>query len=372
MRILVNALSATHLSGHYVLYGHVRQLATWSQGEHEFLVLAPPRDLANRPELPDNVTFVEAPRVACRSGLRSAWETCILPSMLRRLGAQLYFTPAGTVLPRSPVPQVSLAQNPWCLTDAVPKSSSQWIKAAFQRSAYRRAQRTAALMVYNSNYMRELYCAAAGPRSKPSLVAYQALDDATHQAACEAIGQIERRPDTVLAVSVMAKWKGADTLVMAIGQLNARGLPVRLRLVGPWPDRAYEQRVRQLVAGTGLQNQVTITGLVDNESLYREFASARVFALPSRCESFGIPALQAQAFGTPVVGSNTTAMAEVGGDGGLYGPPDDPVSVADQIEQLLSDKVKWSIVSAAARANVERFRWESCSLPLTQMFTLAP
>ena len=47
------------------------------------------------------------------------------------------------------------------------------------------------------------------------------------------------------------------------------------------------------------------------------YSGARVLAFPSLYEGFGLPALEAMAFGTPVVASNTTGLAEAVGDAGL-------------------------------------------------------
>jgi glycosyltransferase involved in cell wall biosynthesis len=203
------------------------------------------------------------------------------------------------------------------------------------------------------------------------VVAYQAIDDSTHEMAGSLEDQVTRSNDTILAVSVMACWKGADQLVRVIAALHQRGIQARLRLVGPWPSHEYESEVRDLVQQSRLQQWVTITGKVPREQLYREMAGARIFALPSRCESFGIPAVEAQAFGTPVIGSSTTAMAEVGGAGGEYCDPSDLETLTELATRQLSDTKHWEILSEAARQNARKYRWEECSRPLMQMFDLA-
>ena len=93
-------------------------------------------------------------------------------------------------------------------------------------------------------------------------------------------------------------------------------------------------------------------------------------ALPSRCESFGIPAVEAQAFGTPVIGSSTTAMAEIGGGGGEYCDPGDLSALTDLLVRQLTDREHWRNLSDKARVNAAKYRWEECSRPLMQMFEL--
>ncbi len=378
MQVLVNALSANHPSARHVLYGHLRQLALWTANEHEFVVVIPtPKQAAaqcSRQVMPvdlPNVRTVTAPCGPSSTLRRGLWERCFLARVIRREGADLYFTPAGTVLPACPVPQVSLAQNPWCMVQAVPKSLTEKLRAGLQRCAYARAQSAADLMVYNSRYMRDLYRANHDVAPRESLVAYQAIDAATHESASALANRgAHRQASTIVAVSFMAPWKGADQLVRCLAELRNQGIDALLRLVGPWADPSYERHVRGLVAEHKLESQVTITGRVPREQLHQEMASARVFALPSRCESFGIPAVEAQAFGTPVVGSNTTAMAEIGGAGGHFCHPDDLGQLTDAIARLLTDDQHWERISDAARENAARYRWEICSKPLLRMFDL--
>jgi len=141
-----------------------------------------------------------------------------------------------------------------------------------------------------------------------------------------------------------------------------------LRLVGAWPDRGYERSIRAQVRAGGLSEQVVFAGHVPRGQLHRDYAESRVFCLMSRCESFGIPAVEAQAFGTPVVGSDCCAIPEICGAGGVYPRPGDWAETARQLASLLTDDRRWSELSGKARANAQRFRWDACSRGLLEMF----
>ena len=165
----------------------------------------------------------------------------------------------------------------------------------------------------------------------------------------------------------MAPWKGADTLVKAVSLLRQRDIPATAKLVGPWPSPEYRNHVEGLIQSLSLQEAVAITGKVSREELWQNYASAQVFCLMSQCESFGIPAVEAQAFGTPVVGANVCAMPEIGGEGGVFGPPTDSESTADLLESVLTESETWDRLSTAARENVKRFDWDVCSRPLLRI-----
>ncbi|MCA8992773.1 MAG: glycosyltransferase [Planctomycetaceae bacterium] len=370
MRVLVNALSLGWLSGKHVLFGHLRQLAKWSAGKHEFLLLHRADTSIN--ELSDlpNVSGIVAPGSAAHWTTRMAWEFFSLPRLMTQQGVDTYFTPTGTILPRSPVPQVTLAQNPWCMMPGLQRGASEKFKAWLQRRAYRKAFRSADLMVYNSQHMRDLYQSISpGLHERNQLVAYQGIDDETHDLAAQS--QVPRIDHRILAVSVMAHWKGAEVVVAAVAGMKKRGVDAELKLVGPWADMQYRSRVEAEIAAQGVSDRVEIAGQVTREELHQHYASARVFCLMSRCESFGIPAVEAQAFGTPVVGSSVCAMPEIGGEGGHFVSPDNVSGVADALQKLLTDSEHWIDMSQRAKTNAAKYRWDECSRPLMKIFDLA-
>ena len=131
---------------------------------------------------------------------------------------------------------------------------------------------------------------------------------------------------------------------------------------------AYEREIRGLAAELGLAEAVEFAGFVPRARLEELYAESQVFGLLSRCESFGIPAIEAQLFGTPVVTANVCAMPEIGGAGGVYVDPDDAAGAAAALGRLLGDAAEWRRLSDLARANAERFTWSRCSRPLVELF----
>jgi glycosyltransferase involved in cell wall biosynthesis len=365
MRIAFNALSVTNLSGRHVLLGHMRQIVreTSGQGRHVLLHHAGNREL--REALSGSVDAIECPPMTAHWAGRSVWERFQLGRVLRQVRADAVFNPSGTTTPGVSIPQWSLGQNPWCFVAEARNGPLESLKAGLQRIAYRRAQREATLVLFLSEYMRRMYRENAGFDPANSLVLYPGLDDETYAAARTARGFDERRCE-ILVVSAMARHKAIEDVVEALDICRHRGIGARMKLVGPWPDPVYEAFVRQRVRNSGLSDQVQFIGYVTREQLHRHYGEARAFCLLSRCESFGIPAVEAEAFGTPAVVADCGAPPEVAGPGGTVVPPGDPTAAAQALEPLLTDPAAWAMASNRARANADRFRWERCSKPLLE------
>lgn len=360
-RLLVNALSVTNPSGLHVLLGHLDQVADALRDRVRLVVLCRADMEALRAGLGDRADWEFAPASTRGWFRRAGWERAHLARLARKHAAFAVFTPSGIAARGLDVPQIVFCQNPWALVPAA-RRRRDFFKAWLQRRAYRRAMRVAAVLVFNSRYMQNAYRANAGFAERRGRVVYQAAD-----AAPRAAESVPRKPGQILCVSVMAPHKNAEALVRAFRDLRAVHPDARLVFAGSWPDAAYERRIRALVAASGLGAAVEFAGFVARERLDRLYAESRVFCLMSRCESFGIPALEAQRFGTPVVSSTAGAIPEICGAGGRYLDPDDVAGVAAALRTLLEDDAEWARLSAAARANAARFSWAECSRPLVDL-----
>jgi alpha-maltose-1-phosphate synthase len=113
-------------------------------------------------------------------------------------------------------------------------------------------------------------------------------------------------------------------------------------------------------APAALPPGATFHGLLGKEALARLYATASIFALPTRREAFGLSFVEAMAFGLPAIGSRIEAIPEIIADGetGLLVPPGDPTALAEAISALLGDPARARRMGAAGRARVAgRFSW---------------
>lgn len=133
------------------------------------------------------------------------------------------------------------------------------------------------------------------------------------------------------------------------------GDPVKLALIGN-PGHGFDA-IKAVIAGDGLAPHLVLPGYVPEPDLPALLAAARGLVFPTRYEGFGIPILQAQAVGTPVITSDHAAMPETAGAGAILVNADDPEAIAGAMMVVLDDEARRRELRAAGLDNVKRFSW---------------
>lgn len=166
-------------------------------------------------------------------------------------------------------------------------------------------------------------------------------------------------PIEVGFVGRMIRDKGPDILIEAAGQLP-RGT-VRLTLIGSAgfdpraPLTRFERGLRTRAADLGLA--VDFRPFTDRRHLPAILRRLDALVVPSRWpEPWGLTVSEGLASGLPVLASRVGGIPEAIGDVGLLVPPDDPRSLAVQLERLTDDDERRRI-GAAGRRRAEENDW---------------
>jgi len=153
-------------------------------------------------------------------------------------------------------------------------------------------------------------------------------------------------------------------LARLIEAFAAAEVEATLVLAGPrgWLYEELFARVRRL----GMERRVLFPGYVAGEDKAALISGARAFVFPSLHEGFGLPVLEAQACGCPVLCADRSSLPEVAGEGALRVDPLDTAALAEGMRRLASDAELRKDLVERGTANLRRFSWARCARQVLQ------
>jgi D-inositol-3-phosphate glycosyltransferase len=170
----------------------------------------------------------------------------------------------------------------------------------------------------------------------------------------------------ILFVGRLQPLKGPDVAIRTLAALTALlpddGVPTRLVIVGGPSGDGYgtvdPPALRRLAAALGVADRVALLAPRPHAELAAVYRAADVLLVPSRSESFGLVALEAQACGTPVVAADVGGLRDIvrAGGGALVGDHD-PAAFARAVLPYLTDQRVRSRASAAAIEGARALSW---------------
>jgi glycosyltransferase involved in cell wall biosynthesis len=133
-------------------------------------------------------------------------------------------------------------------------------------------------------------------------------------------------------------------------------LPHHLLLVGKptwFAARVYEAAKQSPFAG-----RIHFTGFVNDDDLLHLYNSADLMVYPSFYEGFGLPIVEAQACGSAVACSNTSAMPEVADSAAILFNPHSRDEMFRAMRDILVDSELRQRMEKLGQKNALRFSWE--------------
>lgn len=113
-------------------------------------------------------------------------------------------------------------------------------------------------------------------------------------------------------VSKLNKHKNLSTLVRVFGEIkkrNIKTLPCKLVISGV--NGGMEDELWRIAKDYNIEEEIVLTGFVENQERNTLYANARTFLFPSIFEGFGMPPIEAIALGVPVVTTREACIPEV-------------------------------------------------------------
>lgn len=329
---------------------------TKNHPEHQFYFFF---DRRYEPEFvfSDNVTPLIIPPQARHPILYYLWFEYSVPFMLRKIKADLFFSPDGYLSLRTHVPSVCVFHdlNFEHYPNDLPGAERYFYRSYFPRYAHK-ALRIATVSEFSKNDIVRCYGVA---RDKIDVV-YNGANE-SFRPVSETVKMETRQRYTqgypyFVFVGSLHPRKNLTRLFPAFDQFKASDdQGIKLVIVGAkkwWTESiatAYEQMQ--------FKDDVIFTGRLPVDELHKVVASALAMTYVSYFEGFGIPILEAFYCEIPVITSNVTSMPEVAGDAALLVNPMSVDSIVSAMQRIARDNELRQELIRKGKERARLFSW---------------
>ncbi len=132
----------------------------------------------------------------------------------------------------------------------------------------------------------------------------------------------------------------------------------------------FHKKIFKTVKKYHLEESVVFTGYVKGEIKQSLLANAFLFVYPSFYEGFGLPVLEAMAWGVPVITGNVSSLPEVAGEAALLIDPRQWQEIAEAMLKLLSDPSRYENMSKKSLEQAKKFSWQRTAQKTLELFAL--
>ncbi|WP_296262383.1 MULTISPECIES: glycosyltransferase family 4 protein [unclassified Pseudomonas] len=166
----------------------------------------------------------------------------------------------------------------------------------------------------------------------------------------------------LLAVSSPSAHKNFSRMIQAFLMLRGHD-DLQLHIVGGASDVFADDNLQRLASR---DPRIRFLGRLSDEQLIEQYQGATAFIFPSLYEGFGIPPLEAQACGCPVLAANAASIPEVLQASALYFDPIDVTHMTAAMERILTDLPLRQSLRRRGLNNVARFSWDESARRVSQ------
>jgi glycosyltransferase involved in cell wall biosynthesis len=241
-----------------------------------------------------------------------------------------------------------------------------WHQRLYLDLSTRWSARAAAHILADSEATRSDLVARYGTPPEKITVAHPGYDEtlapARDPATVEAVkARFGIAGDYFLYLGTLQPRKNLARVIAAFAALKSEILkPDTVLVLAGKRGWLYEDLFAQ-VRYMGLEGRVLFPGYIPDEDKAALLSGALAFVFPSLYEGFGLPVLEAQACGCPVITSTTSSLPEVAGDAALLVDPGDSDAIAAAMQRIAADSALRETLVEQGLANVHRFSWTACA-----------
>jgi len=306
----------------------------------------------------DNVIPVVAFPQARHPFLYYIWFEFAIPRILKRIGADLFFSPDGYLSLRANITSINVFHD--LNVEHRPMDVPFW-ERKFYKYFFPKYANKATKIIAVSEFTKSDVIQRYNVDESKIGIAYNGANE-----AFKAIDDIEKK-------KVRKEYTNGKEYFVFVGAFNPRKNLVNLfkafdlfkkqddkhiKLLVVGEKMYWTKEIQEVYSGMEFKQDVIFTGRLSMDLLIKVLGSALALTYVSYLEGFGIPIIEAFRAEIPVITSNVTSMPEVAGDAALLIDPYNITSISEAMINISEDENLRKELVEKGKRRAEIFTWD--------------
>ena len=304
-----------------------------------------------------SIEVVDCGNVPTWRPARAWYEQTTLPGLMRHHKVDVWLGTNNTVPLRAPCPTIQIVQSLQYFTHPDVYS---FARRAYLTTFVPLGMRTAGAVIQLSEASRQEVLKRFRVDPAKIRVIHHCLHDVFPPGPQPGAADLVRRIlggdfPYIFYLSAIYPYKNHARLIEAFARIHHDFPDHRLLIAGADSPELGRDALAAIAARFGIASKVVLAGRIPQEAVAPLYRGAQLMAMPTLDETFGLPVLEAMAFGCPVLTSNISAVAEVAGDAGLLVDPFSVDAMAAALASVLGSEPLRRDLAARGLARAAQF-----------------
>ena len=226
------------------------------------------------------------------------------------------------------------------------------VKQAIGGYVFKKIGKKSEYIIAPSEYTRKEYIDFSGIDPEKVVLTYESADKITDSPVSYVDLQNKKY---IMYVGQQSAHKNLRRLMSAHQQLLKLMPELQLVFVGGINNHG---ELNKAWAEENNYKNIVFTGFAPDAQLAWLYQHCAAYVFPSLMEGFGLPALEAMHYNTPVVSSNATCMPEVLGEAAVYFDPKNVDEMASQIKKVLLEPALQKKLIVNGKKQLKKYSWK--------------
>lgn len=236
-------------------------------------------------------------------------------------------------------------------------------KMKILEKGFRHSAKKAKLILTGAEYIKKDIAGTLAIDPNKIIVTKEAGEVAKNRKP-KAVKQLSGK-EYILYVGNAHAHKNIDRLLDAFKIVQKSSPDLHLAIAGRVDE--FHQKIIERIKTEKIENAHHL-GFVEDEELVWLYKNAEAYIFPSLSEGFGLPGLEAMAYGCPVISSNATCLPEIYGEAAYYFDPYSPDDIAKKIVDVINDKALRDKLIKAGSDQIKKYSWKKCAQETLDVF----